>query len=308
MTATQTVPGRRSGLGDLRPAKPARRLPSLTMAGLLLPSLVLLIVLNVYPLLFAISQSVHNGNLLQRGRFIGLANYTRVLTDDRFWHATAVTMIFSAAGVFGSALLGLLFALAFRAGMPGAKVLRIVLLLPWITPAVVGAATWQWLISTPSSPARIMTRWLGMGEVLFLADATLALVTLCAFRIWVSFPFMLLMSSAALEGIDRELYEAARVDGASSPKQFLQITWPLIKKPTYISLLLMTIFTVNDFGSVYLLTGGGPAGATMTLPVLSYLLVFREFLTGPGVAVATLLSVALVILSVVLYRMIRKVD
>jgi len=291
-----------------QPAHRRFRLPDPTMTGLLLPSLVLLVVLNVYPLVFALRQSGRNGNLLQAGEFVGLENFSRVLSDDRFWHASVVTLVFTGVGVLGSAAVGLALALSFRAGMPGAKVLRMLLLLPWITPGVVAAATWQWLVSTPASPARSITRWLGMGDVLFLADPTLALVTLCVFRVWASFPFMLMMSSAALEAIDRELYEAARVDGAGTVQRFLHITWPLIRKPTYISLLLMTIFTVNDFGSVYLLTGGGPAGATVTLPVLSYLLVFREFLTGPGVAVAVLLSVTLIALSVLLHRMIKKVD
>jgi multiple sugar transport system permease protein len=299
-----SLPGR-SADGASRPARRFQR-PNGTMAALLAPSLILLIILNVYPLAFAVGQSVHNGNLLQQGEFVGLANYARVLGDERFWDAARVTLIFTAAGVLGSAAVGLGLALTFKAGLPGAKALRILLLLPWVIPVVVSTATWQWILSTPSSPARVITRSLGLGDVLFLADPTLALITLCVFRIWIAYPFMMMMSSAALESIDRELYEAATVDGASPIKQFAFITWPLIAKPTYISMLLMTIFTVNDFGSVYLLTGGGPAGATTTLPVLSYLLVFREFFTGPGVAVSILMSIALIALSVFLYRLIRR--
>ena len=276
------------------------------MTALLLPSLILLALLNIYPLVYAISQSLHDGNLVQTGPFVGLDNFTAVLEDDRFWAATRVTGIFAVAGVLGSWLVGLALALTFKAGLPFRALLRGLLLLPWVIPVVVSAATWQWLVSTPSSPVRVLTRALGAGDVLFLADPKWAIITLCVFRIWVSYPFMFLQAGAALEAIDNDLYEAATVDGASRIQRFTHITWPLIRKSTLISLLLMTIFTVNDFGSVYLLTGGGPAEATQTLPVLSYLLVFREFTSGTGVAVSVLMSVALVLLSIILYRQIRK--
>jgi multiple sugar transport system permease protein len=278
------------------------------MAGLLAPSLVLIVMLNLYPLLFALNQSAHSGSIVQLGEFVGLANYQRMVGDERLWRSALVTLVFVLVGVLGSAIVGLVFALALRADVPGRKYLRMLLLLPWIVPVVTSAATWKWLATTSSSPVRALTRSLGLGDVLFLADPSLALATLCAFRLWVSFPFMLMMFSASLEAIDKELYEAARVDGASRINQFMHITWPLIKRPTYVSMLLMTIFAMNDFGSVYLLTGGGPIGATTTLPVLAYTMVFKEYVTGPGVSVGVMMSAALVVLSLILYRMIRRVQ
>jgi len=134
----------------------------------------------------------------------------------------------------------------------------------------------------------------------------LAQITVCVFKIWISFPFTLLMMGSALEGIDQNIYEAARVDGASRWQQFTRITLPMTARTTYVTWILMAIFTINDFPSVWLLTGGGPVGATQTMVVYAYNLVFSEFLPGLGIAVAILITGLLVVVSVLLYRMIRR--
>jgi multiple sugar transport system permease protein len=119
---------------------------------------------------------------------------------------------------------------------------------------------------------------------------------------------MMLMSSSALSGIDESLYEAAQLDGATRWQTLSQITLPLIARSTYISWILMAIFCVNDFSIVFLLTGGGPVSATTTLVVLAYRTVFQNFQTGPGVAIAFLMTLALVVVSAILYQQIKKVD
>ena len=129
---------------------------------------------------------------------------------------------------------------------------------------------------------------------------------MCVFKVWISFPFMMMMTAASLAAVDPTVYEASQMDGASKWQQFRMITLPLIARSTYISWILMTIFCVNDFPTIYLLTGGGPVDATTTLTVLAYRTVFQDFQLGPGVAIAFLMTLALVVVSVVLYRQIRK--
>lgn len=119
---------------------------------------------------------------------------------------------------------------------------------------------------------------------------------------------MMLMTSAALASVDGTVYEAAGIDGATRWQQFTQITLPMISRSTYISWILMTIFCVNDFPTIYLLTGGGPVDATTSLVVLAYRTVFQDLQTGPGVAIAFMMTLVLVVVSTVLYRQIRKVD
>lgn len=271
-----------------------------------LPSLLVILLINVYPLLYAANQSVRQGSLIDAGPLVGSDNFTDVLTDKMFWEAAGFTLVFTLVGVFGSWVVGFAIALALRTKIPAAGVFKVLLLLPWVIPVVSSAMAWNWLIATPTSPIPLMFEALGLGHPLFLADPSLAMVTVCVFKVWISFPFMMLMMSSALAGVDESVYEAGRMDGASRWQQLTQLTLPMIARPIYISWILMTIFCVNDFTTVYLLTGGGPVGATNTLLVLAYRTVFQDMRTGPGVAIAFLMTFVLVVISVFLYRQIRK--
>lgn len=279
---------------------------SLTLLLLIAPSMFLLILINAYPVVYAAIQSVHDGSLIATGDFVGLDNFAKILAAPPFWKATGFTLVFTIVGVFGSWLLGLGLALLLRTRIPAGGVFKVLLLLPWIVPVVVSSTAWNWLVATPDSPLPTIWRSLGWGTPLFLADPTLAAITVCIFKVWVSFPFMMMMTSSALASVDENVYEASNMDGANKWQQFTGITLPLIARSTYISWILMTIFCVNDFPTIYLLTGGGPVDATTSLVVLAYRTVFQNFQTGPGVAIAFIMTATLVIVSVILYRQIRK--
>jgi multiple sugar transport system permease protein len=243
-------------LGQRKVRRPGANL--WTLLAFAAPSLLLLLLINLYPVIYAGYQSLRNGSLIAAGDFVGLKNYTRVLTEPDFWNAARFTLIFTLVGVFGSWLVGLALALLLKTRIPGKGVFKVLLLLPWVVPVVVTATSWNWLVATPQSPLPILARVLGLGNVLFLADPLLAQVTVCVFKVWISFPFM--------------------------------------------------IFCVNDFPTIFLLTGGGPVNATQSLVVLAYTTVFQNFQTGPGVAIAFLMTLVLIVISVVLYRQIKKVQ
>jgi len=276
------------------------------MLLLVVPSLLLVVLINAYPLVYAVGQSLHNGTLISTGDFVGLQNYKNELTSPDFWAAARFTLIFTIVGVFGSWLVGLGLALMLRTRIPGRGTFKVLLLLPWVVPVVVTSTSWNWLLATPDSPIPKLAKALGFGDVLFLANPTWAVITVCIFKVWVSFPFMMMMISAALASVDPVIYEAAKMDGASAWKAFRMITLPMISRSTYISWILMTIFCVNDFPTIYLLTGGGPVSATTSLVVLAYRTVFQNFQVGPGVAIALMMTFVLVIISSVLYRQIKK--
>ena len=279
-----------------------------TLFAFAVPSLVLLLLLNLYPVIYAAYQSLRDGSLISSGDFVGMENYLKVLSDPGFWRAARFTLVFTLVGVFGSWLVGLALAILLKTRLPGKTVFRVLLLLPWVVPVVVSATAWNWLVATPQSPLPILAQALGLGNVLFLADPLLAQITVCVFKVWISFPFMMMMMAAALESVDNNVYEAAKVDGAGRWKELMNITLPMISRSTYISWILMTIFCVNDFTTIFLLTGGGPVNATQSLVVLAYNTVFLNFRTGPGVAIAFLMTLVLIIISVVLFRQIRKVQ
>jgi multiple sugar transport system permease protein len=272
-----------------------------------LPSLVLLVLLNLYPVIYAGWQSTRNGDLVDAGAYVGFQNYITVVQQPTFWHASLFTVVFTVVGVFGSWAAGLGLALLLRTRIPASGFWKVLLLLPWVVPVVVSATSWNWLVATPQSPLPLLAQALGFGNVLFLADPLLAQITVCVFKVWISFPFMMMMSSA-LASVDANVYEASKVDGAGTWQTFRQITLPMISRTTYVSWILMTIFCVNDFPTIFLLTGGGPVNATQSLVVLAYQTVFQNYQVGPGVAIAFIMTIVLVIVSVLLYRQIRKVN
>ena len=300
------------GVAVAGPGRPGGRRPrrlssrGLTLLLFAMPAILLLLLLNLYPVLYAGQQSLRDGDLVDAGSFVGLQNYAAVLTSPEFWRAAGFTVVFTIVGVFGSWAIGLGLALLLRTRVPARGVLKVLLLLPWVVPIVVSSTSWNWLVATPQSPLPLLAKALGFGDVLFLADPLLAQITVCVFKVWVSFPFMMMMMSSALASVDTTVYEASRVDGATSRQTFRFVTLPMIARSTYISWILMTIFCVNDFPTIFLLTGGGPVDSTQTLVVLAYTTVFQNFQTGPGVAIAFLMTLVLIVVSVTLYRQIRK--
>jgi multiple sugar transport system permease protein len=277
----------------------------LTLTTFATPAIVLMILINAYPVIFAAAQSVHGGSLVATGPYVGLDNYVAALTDPLFWQAVRFTIIFTVCGVFGSWIVGYGLAMLLRPHFPGRALFRVLLLLPWVAPIVVTSMSWNWLTATQDSLLPMIARDLGFGQVLFLANPTLAIITVCIFKIWISYPFTMMMASSALEGIDGSVYEAATMDGTGRYARLRYITLPLTARSTYITWVLMAMFCVNDFATIFLLTGGGPVNATTSLVILAYQSVFKDFLPGYGVAVAFLTTVVLIVISMLLFRRIR---
>lgn len=308
------------GVSGRGPGAPRRGRPStpLGRAGLTLvlfavPSLVLLVLLNLFPVIYSFIQSLQDGTpstLPTDAPFVGFANYVNVVTSPQFLLAARFTVIFTVVGVFGSWIVGLALALLLRTRIPGNTVFKVLLLLPWIVPVVVSSTAWNWLVATPQSPIPVILSGLGFGDVNFLGDPVLAQVVVCIFKVWISFPFMMMMMSSALASVDTNVYEAAKMDGATGWQAFTGVTLPIISRTTFISWILMTIFCVNDFPTIFLLTQGGPStgvtGATTSLIVLAYQDAFQNLQTGPATAIAFMMTAVLVVVSVVLFQRIKK--
>ncbi len=291
---TRTLP--RASTGRFR----ARFRVQVGPLGLTLPSLILLGLFLAYPILTAVIDSFRSGSLISGvygGTSVGLANYSTVLSSGSFWDSVLFSFIFSLAAVGGSYVVGLALALLLEDPLPGRNVIRLLLLLPWVTPFVVSLLSWTWLLSLTSGLGDTITRALGLGTVLFLSQSTPAVVTIIIVKIWLSYPFMYVILSAGLTGIDPVVYEAAAIDGASRHARIRYVTLPLLHDVSFLACTLLVIFTVNDFVTPWLLTGGGPLGATTNLIVYGYNYVFREFERGPGDVVAVLTALAMVALS-----------
>jgi multiple sugar transport system permease protein len=304
-------PGRGPGAPRKGPARTPLARAGLTLALFALPSLILLVLLNVFPVVYSFIQSLQNGTpstLPTEAPFVGVQNYLDVLTSPQFLQSALFTVIFTVVGVFGSWIVGLALALLLRTRIPGNTVFKVLLLLPWIVPVVVSSTAWNWLVATPQSPVPVILSAVGIPDANFLGDPVLAQIVVCVFKVWISFPFMMMMMSSALASVDTNVYEAAKMDGATGRQAFTGVTLPIIARTTYISWVLMTIFCVNDFPTIFLLTQGGPVNATTSLIVLAYQSAFQNQQTGPATAIAFLMTAVLVIISTVLYQQIKKVN
>jgi ABC-type sugar transport system permease subunit len=269
---------------------------------LLLPSFALILVIEFYPFINGVSFSFHKGSLLGTGAFVGFGNYLRLFNSASFYNALWFSFIFAFFNVLISYVLGLALALFLNLDFPGRGFCRVALLIPWIVPAVVSIVSWKWLIADRGGLVNILLGSIGVGPIYFLSQSGWAMVAVIVIKIWRSFPFMMLSLLAALQVIDRSLYEAGRLDGANHWQLFRHITMPHLKNISIIQAILMVIWSINDFETPFLLTQGGPSNATENLILLSYRYTFGRNDVGLGSAIAILTLIVLMVLSTIMMR------
>ena len=268
----------------------------------LLPSILLIGGVVGWPLVTGFDYSLHAGTMLKAGNFVGAANYVRLAGDADFWHALRFSLVFALANVCGCYLLGLGIALLMNAEMPGRAVLRVAFLLPWIVPSIVAAVAWRWLVADEHAPVNLLLGLVGINPIYFLSSDIWAQITVFAVKIWRSFPFMMLSLLAGLQGIDRALYEATAIDGATKWQSFRYVTMPQLRNVSIILCILMTIWTINDFETPFLITCGGPSLATENLIELAFRYTFSRNQVGPGAAVSFVTFAILAALAIILLR------
>jgi multiple sugar transport system permease protein len=287
--------------------KPRRRIDAFPYV-LLLPSVALIALINLYPFASGFLYSLWNGTLIQVGDFVGPANYVQILTQADFQHALWFSALFAFFGVFGSYAIGFALALILNQDLPARGFFRIALMLPWIIPSIVSIVSWRWLIGDQTGLINQALHLIGIGPIYFLSTANWAIFSVIVVKIWRSFPFMMLSLLAALQAINRDLYEATAVDGAGRWQSFCYITFPLVLPISIVLWILMTIFSVNDFETPWLLTQGGPSNATENLSVLAYRYTFYRSAVGIGASISFVTMLILMIFAVILLRQQRETD
>lgn len=283
---------------SLRPAAFFRRN---SIYAAVVPLVVALTVLVVVPLvyLFVVSFFARNNEGVPE-LFVGLANYARALTDPRFYNSLFLTVEFTVFSVGIKLVLGLVTALILNRQFRGRTFLRGFLFVPWTIPAFVVAVMWYWMFA-----------WIGvLNGILKAAGLTpinwlgpeLAMTAIIVVNIWKGYPFYMMGILAGLQGIPRELYEAAMVDGAGAWDQFRKITLPSLKSVLATVVLLSTIWTFTDFASIYMLTHGGPSARTEVLSILVFNTGFGEF----NIPLAAAMSITILPLFLVLIYFISR--
>lgn len=283
---------------NLKPRRKSDLFPYL----LLVPSILLISLINLYPFASGFLYSLREGTLLKAGAFVGMDNYLSLLTRPDFHNALRFSLLFALFGVFVSWAIGLGLALLLNQDIPLRGFFRVSLLLPWIIPSIVSIVSWRWMIGSENGLVNVVLGWFGVGPIYFLSSSGWAVFSVIVIKVWRSFPFMMLSLLAALQAINREMYEAGAIDGAGTWQQFRFITLPLLMPISIVLWILMTIFSVNDFETPWLLTQGGPSNATENLSVLAYRYTFGRNDVGMGASISFFTMLILMCFAIFLLR------
>lgn len=267
------------------------------------PAVLFLAIFVMYPVFYNIYLSFTDANLLKKNTsFVWLKNYKRLFSDPMFWKYAYNTLIWTVFSVIGQLALGLAIALVINRKMRGGTLLRSFLLIPYVIPAVTLALVTKWVLNGDYGIVSLLLQKAGAiaHRQSLLALPKGAMAALIIVNIWRSYPFPMLIYWAALKSIDPELYEAGKMDGAGTMRLFWHITLPMLKNTTIVLLVLRIIWTATYFDLIRMVTGGGPAGSTMHLPIMIYQASFGTFQTGYASAISVVLG-ALLFVCIVFY-------
>lgn len=276
---------------------------------LIIPSLILVAAVILYPVASGINLSFHEMRLTRpdRNGFIGLQHYQNLLTDSVFQTAVRNTLVWVVFGVLSQFLLGLISALALNKGGLFMKAAGVVVLLPWILPSVVAGNIWALMLDPRLGVINDIFVKVGLltQYKAWFADPATALPATMVISLWRGFPFFTLLLLAGLQAIDDDLYEAAAVDGASRWNQFWHITLPLLRPVIVATVVLRVIGLVNSPDLLLLLTGGGPGYATQVLSLYAFQKAYTEFNFGYSGAISVIMFVVLMVFTVIYVRVSR---
>lgn len=256
---------------------------------LLAPALIYLLCVMLLPFLWAIYISFTDKKIGAPETFIGLGNYIALLRDKRFLQSVQNTFVFTASAVFFKVVLGVIMALVLNSAIKARSLFRALLILPWTIPTVVSALSWKWIYSGGAGGVlNHILKLLGLIErdVIWLVDEAMFSVVLM--NVWRGAPFIAISVLAGLQTLPADLPEAASIDGANVLQRFVHITLPGIRSVTALAALVTSIWTVNEFTLIWLMTKGGPADRTQVISTYSYIVGFTSFDLGKAISVSVL--------------------
>jgi multiple sugar transport system permease protein len=264
-------------------------------ATMLTPSLVVIALVAAYPIVYAIWLSLNEYSVITPGlsRFVGLDNYLEALSSSEFWSAMKTTVLFTAISVALELVIGLGMALVMHRAFRGRAVLRAVVLVPWAILTVVTAITWRTIFEPELGFVNNMLSTLGLpgGDVVWLGEEGYALGVMILADVWKTAPFMALLLLAGLQGIPDDVYDAAKVDGATTWQRFRSVTLPLLVPAITVALIFRTLDALRIFDLPYVLTKGANGTETLSLLAQKELVVNRNTGLGSALAVLTFITV-----------------
>lgn len=275
-----------------------------TPAIMLLPALIGILIVQIYPSLDSLRLSFFDKQLLKPiTNFVGLENYKVALSDPLTYKVILNTLVFSIFSLFFGTVLAMLAANELNKKFRGRTFFRALFLAPWVTPPLVTSTIWRLLLSESFSPISKLLMDIGLisRPINFLGNTepvlgflSMPMISIIVINVWSIFPFLMVMFLAGFQTIPTELMEAAKVDGANAVQRFFKITLPCLLPVIETSLLLEAIWQFNNFNLSYLVTKGGPLNSTQVMAVQVYTEAFVNFKYSYGAAISVIMMLILV--------------
>ena len=236
----------------------------------ILPGVAVTALLIIYPLFYIISMSF-SANAIGQSGFAGLTNYLRLFKNPMFTSSIWNTLVWTLGTVIPAFLIGFILALLInRRGMRIKGVFRSLIFVAWIIPGVVKATAWKWLFTTDGGMINHLLMSIGVieKEIAWLSSPQYAMLSVIIVQVWACAPYVMLMMTAGLQQLPRDLYESAELDGAGWFKKLWYITLPMLKDVSFICILMLLVWAINEFSLIFIMTSGGQN--TTTLSILVY--------------------------------------
>ncbi len=273
------------------------------------PAFLLILALTLYPVAYSIWLSLlEKHSFFPQERFVGLENYFYLWKDPEFWSSLWLGVVYSIWTIVFQLILGVAAALLLNQSFVGRGLVRGIVLFPYMIPTIVAVILWKWLLNDMYG---IVNYWLlALGIVrdpISWLGADQIMLSTIIMSVWQFFPFVLLSILARLQTIPPELYEAAKVDGASALRRFVHITLPQIRGILFVVILLRSIWMFTKFDTVWLMGEGAGAGRFIrTLPVYAYMRTMTYYQAGLGAALAVIMFAILVVCTVIYFGLFRE--
>jgi multiple sugar transport system permease protein len=282
--------------------------------GFVLPAIVVLLLLNLFPFFFCVALSfsrVDTSTGLSLGRF-SLANWDGLMHDGQFWGSVEFTVVFTVVATFAELVAGLVLALLLREKLAGAGFFRVLFAIPMMLAPVAIGFMWRMLYDQSNGPIDEVLSALHLGSPGWLSTPHLAVVSVVIMDVWEWTPLMFLLLLAGLQAIPDEVLQAARVDGANGFQIVVRVILPLLAPVSVTAIFLRMIDSFGVFGQIFLLTGGGPGTATTSTTLYGFSQGFQSFDLGYGSAIALALLVLVIVVSMLFLsvsrRLLRRVE
>lgn len=272
-----------------------------------LPVVITMAALIVYPMLYGVYLSFYNTNLVNKWDFVGLKYYAQAFTDSQFYESVILTFIFMIFVVAGHFIVGFFLASMLNKKFRGRTIFRTIFMLPWLFPEAVIALLFAWILNPMYGILNALLKSLGIisSNVSWLGSSVLALPTVIIVCIWKGYPLVMTMILAGLQGVPKDLYEAAVIDGANKRAQFFHVTLPGLRPILTTTLILDSVWWFKQYTLVYTMTGGGPGTATDLISLSIYGTAFEDLRFGKAAAWGIIVFVICYIISK-LWRIILK--